>query len=172
MFFFKFAELFASQGAPLVSLTAKLPLVSTTPAANLPLVSMIPAANLPTVSTTTVANCHRCQRHRLQICHRCQWHRWQIMGSGCRHLKVYLKAKINIQYMLTLLPKGVQIKLLKIFLLEDFFHLPPMSTTLVVRISPQIFEKIRNGRNGILRCSVETHSWKKPEVENLETLSL
>jgi hypothetical protein len=45
-----------------------------------------------------VANCHRYQRHRRQICHRCNWHRWQIMGtiSGCRHLKVNLKAKIFI----------------------------------------------------------------------------
>ncbi len=35
-----------------------------------------------------------------------------------------------------------------------------------------IFEKIRNGPNGILRGSGETDSWKKPEVENLVTLSL
>jgi len=68
------------------------------PAANLPPVSTIPAANLPPVSTTPVANCHRYQRHRRQICHRCRWHRWQIMAtiSGCRHLKVNLKAKIYI----------------------------------------------------------------------------
>ncbi len=42
---------------------------------------------------------HRYQWHRRQICHQfrlCCWHRWQIMGtiSGCRHLKVNLKAKI------------------------------------------------------------------------------
>jgi hypothetical protein len=39
-------------------------------------------------------------------------------------------------------------------MIEDFFHLPPVSTTPVVhlelRISPQIFEKILNGPNGIL----------------------
>jgi len=58
-FFWKFADIFASQGAPPVSTT--------------------PVANLPPVSTTPVANCHRYQRHRRQICHRCQWHRWQIM---------------------------------------------------------------------------------------------
>ncbi len=49
-FFRKFAEIFASQGAPLVS---------TTPAANLPLVSTTratPVANLPPVSATPVAN--------------------------------------------------------------------------------------------------------------------
>jgi hypothetical protein len=108
--FRKFAEIFASQGAPPVSTTpaAKLPPVPTTPVANLPPVSQIftpfslellipvanlppvstiPAANLPPVSTTPVANCHRYQRHR-----------WQIMAtiSGCRHLKVNLKAKIYI----------------------------------------------------------------------------
>ncbi len=52
-------------------------------------------------------------------------------------------------------------------MIEDFFHLH-----LELRISPRIFEKIRNGHNGILRGSGETDSWKKPEVENLVTLSL
>jgi hypothetical protein len=37
-------------------------------------------------------------------------------------------------------------------MIEDFVHLPPMSTTPVVhielRISPRIFEKIRNGPKG------------------------
>jgi hypothetical protein len=37
-------------------------------------------------------------------------------------------------------------EIIKIFLLEDFFHLPPVSVTLVVhlelQISAQIFEKI------------------------------
>jgi hypothetical protein len=67
---------------------------------------------------------------------------------------------------------------MKIFLIEDFFHLPPMSTTPVVhlelRISPRIFEKIRNGPNG----TVYSGAWgkliheKKPEAKNLVTLSL
>jgi hypothetical protein len=39
-------------------------------------------------------------------------------------------------------------------LIEDFFHLPAVSTAPVVnlelRISPRIIEKIRNGHNGIL----------------------
>jgi hypothetical protein len=42
-----------------------------------------------------------------------------------------------------------------------FFHLPPVSPTSVVhlelRISPRVFEKIRNGPNGILR-GLETDS--------------
>jgi hypothetical protein len=52
--------------------------------------------------------------------------------------------KEEIIHMLTLLPKGVQ-KIIKTFLIEDFFHLPLAAKTLVVhselRISPRIFEK-------------------------------
>jgi hypothetical protein len=67
-------------------------------------------------------------------------------------------------------------------------NLPPVSTTLaklvanlppvllipvaILRISPRIFEKIRNGPNGILWGCGETDSWKKPEAKNLVTLSL
>ncbi len=57
-FFKKFAEIFASQGAPPVSTTpvGNLPLGSMTPAAKLPPVSTTPVANLPPVSATPVAN--------------------------------------------------------------------------------------------------------------------
>ncbi len=53
---------------------------------------------------------HRYKWHRWQICHRCQQHPWQNMEtiSGCRLLRVNLKAKII--YILFLLPKGVQTK--------------------------------------------------------------
>ncbi len=36
--------------------------------------------------------------YRWQICHRCRWHRWKTMRliSGCRYLKVNLKAKFYI----------------------------------------------------------------------------
>ena len=84
--------------------------------------------------------------------------------SGCRHLKVNLKAKFI--YMLTLLPKGVQTKLLKCFRLKVF------SIELELRISPRIFENIRNSPNGIIRGLGETASRKKPETKNLVTLSL
>ncbi len=57
--------------------------------------------------------------------------------------------------MLTLLPKGVN-KTINTFLIEDFFHLPPLSKTpavyLELRISQGIFEKIWHGPNGILRA--------------------
>ena len=99
---------------------------------------------------------HRCQRHRWQICHRYQRHRWQTMGtiSGCRYLKVNLKAKMYIYA--NSATQRCPNKIIKIFLIEDFFHLPPVSLISVVhlepRISPRIFEKIWNGRNDILRC--------------------
>jgi hypothetical protein len=107
------------------------------------------------INRTGCKFCHQfplCCWHWWQICRRCQWRRWQIIRtiSGCRHLKVNLKAKIYIYVNST--TQRWQKKIMKIFLLEDFFHLPPVSLTPVVhlepRISPRIFEKIQNGRNG------------------------
>ncbi len=121
--------------------------------------------SVPSVSTIPAANCHWSQRHR-----------WQIMAtiSGCRHLKVNLKAKMYIYVNST--TKRCPNKIIKIFLLVCFFHLPPVSLTpvanLELRISPRIFEKIQNGPNGIIRGSGETDSRKKPEAKNLVTLSL
>jgi hypothetical protein len=68
--------------------------------------------------------------------------------------------------MFTLLPKGVQTKLLKFFCLKVF------SICLELRISQRIFEKIRNDPNGIIRGLGETDSRKKLEAKNLVTLSL
>ncbi len=81
-----------------------------------------------------------CCWHRWQICRRCQRRRWQIIGaiSGCRHLKVNLKAKIYIY-------------------------------VIYIWISPRIFEKIRNGLNGIHWGWGETDSWKEPAAKNLVT---
>jgi hypothetical protein len=94
--------------------------------------------------------------------------------SGCRHLKVNLKAKIYIYVIST--TKRCPNEIIKIFLLEGFFHLPPVALTpvanLELRISPRIFEKIQNGPNGIIRGLGETGSRKKPEAKNLVTLSL
>jgi hypothetical protein len=84
----------------------------------------------------------------------CQRHRWQTMGliSGCRYLQVNLKEKMYVCVNSTI--QRCPNKIIKIFQIEDFSHLPPVSTTQVVnlelRISPRIFEKIRNGPNGIL----------------------
>jgi hypothetical protein len=61
------------------------------------------------------------------------------------------------------------------FLIADFFHLLSVSTTHVVhlelRISPRVFEKIRNGPNGILRGLEKLILEKKLEVENLSPCS-
>jgi hypothetical protein len=47
-------------------------------------------------------------------------------------------------------------------MIEEFLHLPPASLTpvanLELRISPRIFEKIRNNPNGILMGLGETDS--------------
>jgi hypothetical protein len=83
--------------------------------------------------------------------------------SGCRYHKANLKAKIYIYVNST--TQRCPNKIIKIFLLEGFFHLPPVSLTpsanLELRISPRIFEKIRNGPNGITRGLGETGSRKK-----------
>ncbi len=100
----------------------------------------------------------------IKVHHRYQRHRWQIIGrtSVCRHLKVNLKAKIYIYVNST--TQRCPNKLIKIFLIEDFFHLPPVSLTPVVhlelRISPRIFEKSLIGPNGILRGFKKTRSRK------------
>ncbi len=75
-----------------------------------PPVSTIPAENLPAISTTPEANCHWYQRHR-----------WQTMGliSGCRYLKVNLKARIYIYVNSTI--QRCPNKIIKKFLIEDFF---------------------------------------------------
>ncbi len=56
-------------------------------------------------------------------------------------------------------------------MIEDFFNLPLLSMTPVVhlelRISPRIFEKIRNGPNGTLRSLGETDSWKKNQKSKI-----
>ncbi len=50
--------------------------------------------------------------------------------SGCRYLYVNLKAKMYIYVYSTF--QRCPNKIIKIFLIEDFFHLPPVSTTPVV----------------------------------------
>ncbi len=65
--------------------------------------------------------------------------------AGCRHLKVNLNAEIYIYVNST--TQRCPNKIIKNFLIEDFFHLPPVSKTpvghLEPRISPRIFEKVR-----------------------------
>ena len=88
--------------------------------------------------------------------------------------EVNSKAKIYIYVYST--TQRCPYKIIKILQLKGFFHLPLLPMTTMVhfelQISPQIYEKIWNGPNGILRGLGETDSWKKPEVENHVTLSL
>ncbi len=90
-----------------------------------------------------------------------------------------------------------RVSIYKHFCLQDHFkvsaawhcshYLPPVSTTpvanlppvsliplvhLYLRISPRIFEKIRNDPNVIFRGLGEGGSWNKLEAKNLVTLSL
>ncbi len=57
-------------------------------------------------------------------------------------------------------------EIMKTFLIEDFFRLPPVSSTLMVhlelKISLGIFEKIQNGPNGIIRGLGKTDPCRKP----------
>jgi hypothetical protein len=80
--------------------------------------------------------------------------------SVSRYLKVNLKAKVYIYVISTI--QRCPNKIIKKFLIKDFFYLSPVSTTPVVnlelRISPGIFEQIRKGPNGILRGLGETNS--------------
>ncbi len=57
---------------------------------------------------------------QVKVHRRCQQHRWQIIGtiSGCRHLKVNLKAKIY-KYVSSTTQRWPN-KIIKIFLIEDF----------------------------------------------------
>ncbi len=141
---------------------------------------------------------HRCQRHRWQICRRCQrhrwqiaagindtggkfchqfplccWHRWQIMGtiSGCGHLKVTL-----FIYMLTLLPKGAQTKLLKFFCFKMFSICHRCRWHRWCTLSREYLREF--SKKFEMAVVVYSDAWgkliheKKPEVENLVTLSL
>jgi hypothetical protein len=73
--------------------------------------------------------------------------------SGCLDLKMNLKAKmfLYVNYASQRCPN----KIIKTFMIQDFLHLPPVAN-LKLRISPRIFEKIRNDPSGILRSLGET----------------
>ncbi len=140
---------------------------------------LILVANLPPVSTILAA-----------ICHRYQWRQWQIATginntggkfatgandtggkqwetlSNCWQLKLdFLYANYTTQRC----PKEI----ITIFLIEDFFHLPPVSTTPManfkLRISRRIFEKIWNCPNGNWFMK-KTRSEKSRETVSLRSL--
>jgi hypothetical protein len=83
--------------------------------------------------------------------------------SGCRNLKVNMKAKIYLYVNSTTqrCPKEI----LKIFLLEDFFHLPPVSTTPVVHLELRISKSQKS--RGIVPL---TKFFKKYGIQKLCTV--
>ncbi len=130
---------------------------------------------------------------QLKVHHRCRWHRWQMEKIFIQvliilfgHLweveltyryifafKVTFRSQqpgiVPIQYVSTTLAKLVA-KFAPVSLIP-LENLPPVSLIPVVhldfRISPQIFEKIRNGPNGILWGWGETDSWKNQKQKIL-----
>ncbi len=113
---------------------------------------------------------------QLKVYHRCRWHRWQM--AKIFKLKKFnyfvwtplgSRVNININYCLQ-----VQFKMTAAWYCNHY--LPPVSLIPVVhldlRISPRIFEKIRNVPNAILWGWEETDSSKKPEAKYHVTLSL
>jgi hypothetical protein len=122
--------------------------------------------------------CHRCHWHRWQICRRCRWYRWQIATGVIATGGKFATGINNTSETGRNLPPVSLIAAEKLppVSLTPVANLPLVSLIPVVhlylRISPRIFEKIRNGPNGILWGWEETDSWKKPEAKNLVTLSL
>jgi hypothetical protein len=127
-FFRKFAEIFASQGAPPVSTTA---------AANLPPVSTIPAANFSTSFASIVDTGGKFATG--------------VNDTGGEEWEQQLKIELEktIYLYANSITQRCPKERIQSFLIEDFFHLPPVAN-LELRKSPRIFEKIRNGPNGII----------------------
>jgi hypothetical protein len=83
--------------------------------------------------------------------------------------KIYLYANSTIQRS----PKEI----MKIYLIEDFFichrgQRHRWCTLSCEYLHEFIFERIRNGPNGIIRGLGDTYQCRKPEVKNLVALSL
>ncbi len=92
-----------------------------TPTVNLPRVPQVSSSGKFATGVNNTSDTNEKLPLRREICHWCEQHKlWQIMGtiSSCLHLKVTLKKKCI--YMLTLLPKGVQTKYLKLLWLKIF----------------------------------------------------
>ncbi len=134
-----------------------------------------------------------------KFCHQfplCCWHRWQILppvplvlltpvanlppvlltpvsnnGNNIRLQTSESELEGKNLYICFLFYPKVTKQIIKIFQIEDFFHLSPVSLTPVANLELRI-SRIRNSLNGILWGWGETDSWKVPEAKNLVTLSL
>ncbi len=126
--------------------------------------------------------CHRCQWHWWQICHQCRWYWWQfatgVVDTGGKFATgiVDTGGKFATGVNNT---RGTGGKIcagvvdtggkFAAIVVDTGGNLPPVSLTPMVhldlRISPRIFEKIRNDPNFISRGLGEGDSWKKPEAK-------
>ncbi len=122
-----------------------------------PLVSLILVANLPPVSTAPAA----AGNGKSSIVEERLYSFFFAFYQSAYTLKWTWRKKFI--YMLTLLPKGVQTKYFKLFLLKIFS---------ICEYLCKFSKKILNEPIWILRDFGETDSWKNPEVENLVALSL
>ncbi len=180
----------------------KFATVSMKPAAKLPPVSTTPAAIFPPVSLVQI--CHRCQRRWWRqiatgINDTSSKFATDVNNTSGKSPPVLMAANLppvstvannrnnyqtadNVKINKTKIflyansttqrcPKEI----MKIFLIEDFFYLPPVSTTpmvhLELRISLRIFTKSCNDPSGLIRGLGETDPCRKPKVKNLVTLS-
>ncbi len=97
--------------------------------------SMTLVAKLPPVSTTPAANFATSSACVVDTGGKFATGVNDIMGtiSGCRHLKVNLTAKIYIYVNSS--AQRCPNKIITLFLTDDFFHLPTLSTTPVVTLN-------------------------------------
>ncbi len=116
--------------------------------------------NLPPVSTTPVANYHR-------------YHRWQIMGQNQAAETLKWTWRQKFIYMLTLLPKGDQTKLLTFFCLKIFsicHRCPWHRWCTLSREYLREFSKKFEMAVKVYSDAWENWFMKKPEVESLVSL--
>ncbi len=144
-FFRKFAEIFAAQGSPPVSLT---------PVANEKIFNQKNFNNF--VGTPLDSRVNKYINFCLQVHFKvsADWH-----CSHCLPAASLIPTTILPPVSLILVANLPPVSLITVVHLD-------------LRVSPWIFEKMWNGPNGILWGWGETDLWKQPEAKNLVTLSL
>ncbi len=113
---------------------------------------------------------------QVKVHHRYQRHQWQIKGtiSGCWDLRVNLKAKVYLWVNST--SQRCPNKIIKTFMIEDFFHLPPVLRHRWCTLSCEYLREFSKKFETAL--ILYSGAWEKliheknPEVENLVTPSL
>ncbi len=122
--------------------------------------------------------CENSRRYsKVKVHHRYQRHGWQMVDtiSCCWHLKVTLKEKIYLYVNST--TQRCSKKIIKTFLIEDFFICLRCQRHRWRTLSCEYLREFSKKFKTVLmvyscRGLGETDSWKKPEFENLLTLSL